>query len=118
MRKTLRLARREYSASVRTKGFIIGLALAPIFMSGSLIAIALFRGKVDTVDKLIAVVDRSGVVVETVVAAAEERNAAVVYEEETGKKVKPAYLIDVVAPDAANPAAQRRSRGAAAGADL
>jgi hypothetical protein len=53
------------------------------------------------------VVDRSGVVVETVVAAAEERNAAVVYEEETGKKVKPAYLIDVVAPDAANPAAQR-----------
>jgi len=107
MRKILRLARREYSASVRTKGFIIGLALAPIFMSGSLIAIALFRSKVDTADKFIAVVDRSGVVVETVVAAAEERNAAIVYEEETGKKVKPAYLIEVVEPNAANPAAQR-----------
>ena len=35
MRKTLRLARREYRAAVRTKGFIIGLVVAPIMMSGS-----------------------------------------------------------------------------------
>lgn len=107
MRKILKLARREYRASVRTKGFIIGLALAPIMMSGSVIAMILFQGKVDTTDKRIAVIDRSGVVAETVASAAEARNDAVVYDQEKGKKVRPAYLIEVVLPDASDLSAQR-----------
>jgi ABC-type Na+ efflux pump permease subunit len=99
MRKILCIVRREYRASVRTKGFIIGIALAPIMMSGSIIAMALFRGKVDTTDKLIAVIDHSGVAAETLLQAAEERNAAVVYDEEKGKKVKPAYFLEIIDPD-------------------
>ena len=102
MRKTLRIAGREYRASVRTKGFIIGIALAPIMMSGSIIAMALFRGKVDTTDKVIAVIDHSGVAVETLLQAAEERNAAVVYDEEKAKKVKPAYYLEIINPDTAD----------------
>ncbi|UCH63521.1 MAG: ABC transporter permease [Fidelibacterota bacterium] len=107
MRKILRLARREYRASVRTKGFIIGLALAPVMMSGSIIAMVLFQGKVDTADKRIAVVDRSEVVAEMLVSATEARNSAVVYDQESGKKVKPAYLIEVIPSSASDPAAQR-----------
>ena len=81
MNKILKIARREYRASVRTKGFIIGLAVAPILMSGSIIAMALFRGKVDTTDKHIVVVDHSGIVVEEVVRAAEARNSVVGVED-------------------------------------
>ena len=61
MRKTLILAWREYKAAVKTKGFIIGLVLAPVFMGGSLIAFALLKDRVDTTDKAVVIVDRSGV---------------------------------------------------------
>ena len=40
MRKTLLFALREYKAAVRTKGFIIGLIVAPILMSGVIFGLA------------------------------------------------------------------------------
>jgi ABC-2 type transport system permease protein len=107
MWKVLKLVGREYRASVRTKGFIIGLALAPILMSGSMIAMILFRGKVDTADKQIAIIDRSGVVAGVVLAAAETRNDELVYDKETGEKVKPAYIVEIINPDDIDPAMQR-----------
>ena len=107
MRKILRLVRREYLASVRTKGFIIGLMLAPIIMGGSIIAMVLFEGHVDTTDRNVAVVDRSGVVVEALVEAAKVRNAEEVYDKETGEKVMPAYLIEIIEPNELDAAAQR-----------
>jgi len=99
MRKTLRLVRREYKAAVKTKGFIIGLVLAPIFMGGGLIAFAVFKDRVDTTDKALAIVDRSGVVAQAVVEAAENRNENEIRDEKTGKKVKPAYAVELVEPD-------------------
>ena len=107
MQKILKLLRREYRASVRTKGFIIGLALAPILMSGSLIAMALFRGKVDTSDRWIAVVDHSKEVAGVILAGAEARNDEVVYDKVKGKKVKPAYVIEIVDPDTLDPVVLR-----------
>lgn len=100
MRKTLRIAKREYKAQVKTKGFIIGLVVAPVIMSGSLIAFAVFRDRVDTTEKVIAVVDHSGLVAEALVRAAEVRNAEAVYNE-NGEKVRPAYTIEIVEPDTA-----------------
>lgn len=107
MRKMLRIARREYRASVRTKGFIIGLMLAPILMGGGIIAMMLLKDRVDTTDKKVAIVDRSGVVADTLVEAAKTRNTAEIYDEKTGKKVKPAYLFEVVEPNTTDPGAQR-----------
>jgi ABC-2 type transport system permease protein len=107
MRKTFTLVRREYKAAVHTKGFVIGLLVAPLFMGGSLFAMLLFKGQVDTTDKLIAVIDRSGIVAQAIVGAAEERNAAAVHDEETGKKVKPAFLIEMIEPNDEDPVAQR-----------
>jgi ABC-2 type transport system permease protein len=106
MRKILKIAKREYKASVRTKGFIVGLVLAPVLMSGSLIALALLKDKVDTTDKKIAIIDRSGVVTQALIEAAERRNEAEVYDE-SGEKAKPAYLLEAVDPDDEDPAAQR-----------
>lgn len=107
MRKTLWLARREYLESVKTKGFIIMLVMMPLVMGGSGIAMLLFRGQVDTTDKRIAVIDHSGALGTLLVSAADERNRAAVIDPKTGKKVQPAYLIEMVAPDAAELRAQK-----------
>lgn len=107
MRKVLRIAKREYKAAVRTKGFIIGLLLAPILMSGGFIAMQLLKDQVDTTDKKVAVVDRSGVMAEALVEAAKERNATEVHDKETGKKAKPAYWMEIVEPNEEDLNAQR-----------
>jgi ABC-2 type transport system permease protein len=107
MHKVWKVAVRDYIAAVKTKGFIIGLAIVPVVMSGSVIAMILLRDQVDTTDKKIAVLDHTGFVAEAVVTAAEERNSKEVYDEKTGDKVKPAYLIEVVAIDRENPDRQK-----------
>jgi ABC-2 type transport system permease protein len=106
MRKILWLAKREYKSTVRTKGFIIGLILAPILFSGSGIAFALLKDRVNTNDKKIAVIDRSGIMADVLLRAADERNSNSVYDEE-GKKVKPAYVFEIETPDWSNPHKQR-----------
>ncbi len=107
MRKVLRVAEREYLATVRTKGFILGLVLAPVLFGGSALAMLLFRNQVDTRDKVIAVIDRSGLVSEAVIAAAESRNSAVVYDTLTGEKIRAPYVIELVPPDNVDPDRQR-----------
>jgi ABC-2 type transport system permease protein len=107
MRRTFRFVKREYLAAVKTKGFIIMLVLMPVIMGGSAIAMYLLRGQVDTRDKRVVVLDRSGVVTDMLLEAVEVRNKASVYDKETGKKIQPAYILDVVEPDEKDPQAQR-----------
>ncbi len=107
MHKVFRLAKREYLAAVKTKGFIIMLVLMPVLMGGSAIAMYLFRGQVDTKDKRVAILDRSGVVTDMLLKAVEERNAAAVFDKETGKKIQPAYIFEVLEPDTEDAQTQR-----------
>jgi ABC-2 type transport system permease protein len=107
MRKVLIVARREYLAAVRTKGFIIGLVLAPILMSGGFIGMGIFKNQVDTTDQRVAVVDRSGVIAPVLLEAAKARNATEVVNPKTGEKIRPAYLLEIVPPNNAQPEAQR-----------
>ncbi len=107
MLKTLKVARREYLAAVRTRGFIIGLLMMPLFMGGSALVMVLMKGRVDTTDKKIAVIDHSGIVAEALVQAAQERNEAEAFDKVVGKKTKPAYLVEIVTPDESNPGKQR-----------
>jgi ABC-type Na+ efflux pump permease subunit len=106
MSKILKLTKREYKASVKTKGFIIGLLLAPLLTGGSSFAFILLKDRVDNTDKKIAIVDRSGVVANALIEAANMRNTKDIYDQKTGKKVKPAYLFEIVTPDK-KPEAQR-----------
>ncbi len=107
MRKVLWLARREFSAAVRTKGFIIGLIIAPLMACSSGIIMVLVKDKVDIADKHLAVIDRSGVVAEKLVEVAEERNTNEIFDETTGEQIKPAYIIEIVEPDKETPDKQR-----------
>ena len=102
MRKIFVLAKREYNSAVRTKGFIIGLLLAPVFMGGSFIAFALMKDKVDLSDKHIAVIDHSGLMKEYLTQAVEDRDKNEIYNKETGEQIKPAYYLEFVNPDTAD----------------
>jgi ABC-2 type transport system permease protein len=103
MRKVLLFAKREYKAAVKTKGFIIGLVLAPIIMSGGAIALVLLKDRIDTTDKYAAIVDHSKVMASALIQAADERNSKDIFEEGTSKKIKPAYYFEIVEPDTINP---------------
>jgi ABC-2 type transport system permease protein len=92
---------------VRTKGFIIGLALMPLFMGGSFFVMLITEKRADTNDKRIAVVDHSGIVAEAVVREAGERNKTAIFDKESGKQTRPAYIIEVVEPDTADANGQR-----------
>jgi len=105
MLKALKVARREYVATVRTKGFIIGLVLAPVLMGGGMVVMLLTRGRVDTADRRIAVVDRSGAVAATLAQWAQRRNEQVA-RSPSGPR-RPAYVIEIVAPSDRDPMAQR-----------
>ena len=107
LRRVVIFTKREYLASVKTKGFIIGLIIAPILMCGSLIAFLLLKDRVDTRDKTIAIVDHSGVVASAIIQAAEERNRMDVYDKKSGKKKQPLYNFQSFPPDATNIVAQR-----------
>lgn len=107
MRKIFILAKREYRAAVRTKSFIIGLVLAPVFMGGSLIAFALLKDKVDLSDKYIAVIDHSGMMAEYLSEVTVERNKSEIFNQETHEQVRPAYYIDIIEPDTADTHQQR-----------
>jgi len=102
MRKILVLAKREYKAAVRTKGFVIAIILVPVMMGGSLLAFALLQDKVDTKDKYIVVIDESGLVGKSIQDAANYRNENEIFDEESGEKIQPAYYIELIEPDKEN----------------
>lgn len=107
MNKTLVIAKREYIAAVRTKGFIITMLLLPIFMGGGFIVMALTQDKVDLTDKRIAVIDQSGLVGQHLVESAEMRNQNFVLDSATGEKKAPAYYIELIELNEADPERQK-----------
>ena len=77
MNKTLLIAQSEYLRRVRTKGFVLGVLLAPLGLAlfiGLTVFIALIGS--DDPDRRVAVLDESGQLYESVVAALPEQYAA------------------------------------------
>src|SRR5690606_2571654 len=102
MRRALRIARREYVATVCTRGFILGLILVPLMMGGGLIGVAIMQRQAATHDRTIAVIDESGIVAPAITAAAADRNE----EQSRRQPPGPRYTIEVLEP-AADRDAQR-----------
>jgi ABC-2 type transport system permease protein len=76
-------------------------------MGGSLIAFLLLKDRVDTTDKEVVIVDRSGQVADTLLETARARNETELLDDETGDKVRPAYLFREEQYNQADPTAQR-----------
>lgn len=106
MNKALIIAKREYRAAVRTKGFLIGILILPIFMGGGLLVFTLLKDKVDLDDKRIAVIDSSGIFNEYLESTAEYRNDKEIYNEK-GDKIAPSLYLEFVNPDTDNISQQK-----------
>jgi len=102
MYKVIRLALREYLAAVRTKGFIIGLVMLPVFMSGSMIAMAVLKDHVDIRERHIVVVDETGQFKEMLQEAAAIRNTEHIFDPEDSSQVQPIYRLEFVDVDTSN----------------
>jgi len=99
MYKIFRLALREYLAAVRTKGFIIGLVMLPVFMSGSMIAMMLLKDHVDIRERRIVVIDETGQFSEVLMEQANIRNTQHIFDsEDSSQQVQPVYTIEFVEP--------------------
>lgn len=107
MYKIFILTKREFITSVRTKSFLIGLIIAPFLMGGSIIVIKLFEDRVDVQPRTVAVIDRSGLIADSLFKIFEYRNTHDIYQEESGEQVRPAWYLEVVEPDPGHPEKQR-----------
>ena len=99
MYKIFRLALREYLAAVRTKGFIIGLVMLPVFMSGSMIAMMLLKDHVDIRERRIVVIDETKQYSEMLLEQAHIRNTQHIFDPEDSSQVQPVYAIEFVELD-------------------
>lgn len=98
MSKTFVVALREYRAAVRSKAFVIGLIAMPVIMGGAILVQLLLKDRVDTADRRVAVVDRSGTLAQPLTEAAAAYNEFGVYEGEGAEKkqVRPKFVLEVV----------------------
>ena len=76
MNKIFTVASSEFNTLVRSRAFLISLVLMPVLMAGSIYLARATRNTTDDVHRRFAVVDRSGVLGQLVLAAAEARNAS------------------------------------------
>ena len=106
MNKSIIIAKREYTAAVRTKGFLISLILLPIFMGGGFAVFTLMKDKIDISDKKIAVIDHTGIFDKELITAAENHNQNNI-KNEAGEKIASAYFFEVMQADTINPHQQK-----------
>jgi ABC-2 type transport system permease protein len=107
MHKILILFKREYLAAVKTKSFVISLVLVPIFMAGSFVMMMIMDKNEDTDDKKFAVIDHSGILTDILKESAKNRNENEIFNNETGEKTSPAYILDFIEPNKQDPLNQK-----------
>lgn len=100
MNKIWILVKREYLAAVKTKGFIISLVMLPIMMGGAFAVTMLTKDKVDLNEKVVLVIDESGVVGQSLLDAAKYHNEKELIDPETGDQKQPAYSISLIEKEA------------------
>ena len=112
MSKMLVIARREYSAAVKTKAFLISLFLMPLMFGGGALVQVLLRNQVDTQEKRFAVVDRTAgeQLLPALEAAARTRNAEQIFDPASGKQIRPVFAVERVAAGADAPDDIERQR--------
>ncbi|HQY88075.1 MAG TPA: ABC transporter permease [Tepidisphaeraceae bacterium] len=101
MSKSLIIAWREYIAAVRTKSFVIGIVLMPIFMFGSVWVQKMATKIVDVKTQRIAIIDRTpNQALVTALQSEVENYNRDLTTDETGKQIKPRFELERVAPSA------------------
>ena len=101
MRKVLTIAAREYNAAVLTKAFIIGMAMMPVLMGGSIVIQIVFKDLKSLKDRRIVVIDRTPGerVFKDLQGSAEKRNTEQIFDKTTSKQKEPKFILERVDPE-------------------
>lgn len=103
MSKVLSIARTEYLQAVRSKAFLIGVAVMPILMGGGLLFRLLVSDQVDLTERRCAVVDPTGELWPVLEAAAATRNREGIWEVDSDgvrAQKRPAFALERFEPGA------------------
>jgi ABC-2 type transport system permease protein len=93
MTKAFTVARTEYLRAVRTKGFILGVLMMPVLMSGGFIATRISEKTADTSDRRFAVVDADGRIAAALQEAARQRDAHGIWSpDQPGRQERPRFV--------------------------
>ena len=98
MSKVMVVFKREYLAQVQSKTFLVTIVLMPILMGGSILVQKFVGDGVDTKDRKIAIIDRTGRLFDSIQTLAQKRNDNDITDE-NGKKTRPAFELTQVAPE-------------------
>jgi ABC-2 type transport system permease protein len=107
----LTVARRDYNAAVKSKAFLVSLFIMPILMGGGLLVQLLLKDQVDIQEKRFAIIDRTPEqqLVKALEEAAAARNAEEIFDDTTGKQVRPVFSLErVPASDAERESIERQ----------
>lgn len=100
MSRILVIARTEFLAIVRGKAFIIGILMMPVIIALSIAFQIFAERRADTTERHVAILDRSGVLYDALVAAADEHNREGVRD---GVRTGPAFILQRLDADARPP---------------
>lgn len=95
MRKILAVAKVEYLIAVKSKAFLIGVIMTPVFLLGGIAAQALLEDQVDKTDRHCVIVDRSGLLFPIIQQSNEWRTQNEVHETTADgerKQVRPKFV--------------------------
>jgi ABC-2 type transport system permease protein len=105
--RILLVAKRDYLAAIKSKPFLFGLIITPVLAGAGFIGIAVMKAKPDIAERRIAVVDHTGIAAKSLIETVDAKNAKDIFDKTTGKQTSPRCVIEPVAPDDADPTAQR-----------
>src|SRR5687767_12085224 len=77
MRKVWNVALNEFVNTILSKGFLIAVVMTPVFVLGSVVVQTFLQTRVDTDERRLAVVDKSGRLFPALAEAAAERDAKI-----------------------------------------
>jgi len=99
MTKAFTVARTEYLRAVRTRGFILGVLMMPVLMSGGFIATRISEKTADVSDRRFAVVDPDGRVAAALITAAAGRNDRGIWSsDEPRRQERPRFVPEPYEP--------------------
>lgn len=100
MKKVFVIARREFLAAVKSKGFIVSIILMPILMGGGIIAQKAVEKVGDRTTKRIAVIDRTpgATLYDEIVRKAAERNEKEIFDKASGRQMEAKFEFEKIAP--------------------
>lgn len=92
LRRILLIAKRDFTAAVMTKAFVIGLVVLPLLMGSGLLGFALMRVTQGETARRIAIIDHTGIAAAAIIRAAEIRTADD-KTDKTGPQLVPAHFV-------------------------